>query len=90
LSLLVGVALVRAGDLTGARQLIEAARASAPRDSELLRFEAALRLELNEVDQASQLIALYLERNPNARARIENGRMFKALRASSDVTRAAN
>ncbi len=88
LSLLVAMALIRTGDTDGARKLIDAARAAAPHDSELLRFEAALRLELNEYALASQLVADYLERNPNARARIENGRMFKLLRAPN-TTRAA-
>jgi DNA-binding SARP family transcriptional activator/TolB-like protein len=89
LSMLAGVALVRGGDLERARKMMNAARAAAPRDPELLRFEAALRLELGETEQASRLVADYLARNPNGRAKIENGRMFRELRAPPR-TRAAN
>jgi len=89
LSLLAGVTLVRAGDFAGARRIIQDARSSGQGDPELPRFEAALRIELREYQEASRLLADYLTHNPNARARTENGRMFKALRASQE-TRAAN
>jgi serine/threonine-protein kinase len=81
LSLLAGVTLVRAGDMARARKFIEDARGAALNDPELPRFEAALRVEMREYEEASRLLATYLEQNPNARARTENGRMFKALRA---------
>lgn len=88
LSMLAGVALVRAGDVAGARKLMQQAHAAAPSDPELARFEAALLLELKEFQKASQLLADYFAQVPNARARTENGRMFKSLRASA-MTRAA-
>ncbi|HEY0306326.1 MAG TPA: BTAD domain-containing putative transcriptional regulator [Longimicrobiales bacterium] len=89
LSMLAGVALVRAGDTMGARELLRSARAAAREDSELPRFEAALLVELREFQAASQLLAGYFAQKPNARARMENGRMFKVLRAPG-MTRAAN
>ena len=89
LSLLAGVTLARAGDIAGARKIIDEARASGRGDPELPRFEAALRVELREYAEASRLLKAYLAQNPNARARTENGRMFKMLRASLQ-TRAAN
>ncbi|HEY0810652.1 MAG TPA: hypothetical protein VGD49_10855, partial [Longimicrobiales bacterium] len=79
----------RAGDTMGARELLRSARAAAREDSELPRFEAALLVELREFQAASQLLAGYFAQKPNARARMENGRMFKVLRAPG-MTRAAN
>ncbi len=89
LALIAAVAVARAGDTVAARKMMEAARGAAPLDVELLPFEAALRLELRETQQASQLISTYLTRNPNSRQRIENSRMFRQLRASI-LTRAVN
>ena len=70
------------GQADSARAMIHAARTAAAGDIELLPLEASARLKLNQREESLQLLNRYLELNPSARNRVENGRMFRALRES--------
>lgn len=80
LMMLTAAVLARAGEPDSARAMIHAARNAAASDIELLPLEAGARLKLNERKQSLELLRRYLELNPAARSRVENGRMFRALR----------
>jgi hypothetical protein len=80
LMMLTAAVLARAGEPDSARAMIHAARNAAASDIELLPLEAGARLKLNERKESLDLLRRYLELNPAARSRVENGRMFRALR----------
>ncbi len=82
LMMLTAAVLARAGQADSARAMIHAARTAAAGDIELLPLEASARLKLNQREESLQLLNRYLELNPSARNRVENGRMFRALRES--------
>jgi predicted Zn-dependent protease len=81
LSAIAAAVVARAGDRKKAEEMLRDARAAAPNDPELLTFEAAARVQLGDYDGARQLLQDYLVRNPNARPRLEQSRIFKPLRA---------
>ncbi len=88
LTILAATTIARSGDTARAEQMVRAARAAAPHDRELAQFEAGYRVSMKEFNRGRQLLAEYFERNPNVRARLENGRMFRPLREAI-ITRAA-
>jgi TolB-like protein/Flp pilus assembly protein TadD len=88
LMVLAASALARSGDVERAERMVRDARAAAPHDPELLYFEAALRMHLQQHTAARELLGEYVAQVPNARARIENGRIFRPLREAR-VTRTA-
>jgi serine/threonine-protein kinase len=90
LMMLAAVTVARAGDLAAAEQMIDAARALAPRDLELLQLEAAYRVSVRQYDRARQLLADYIAKNPNASVRVENSRMFRPLRPERATATAAH
>jgi tetratricopeptide (TPR) repeat protein len=81
LSVIAAGVVARAGDKDKAAKMLDEARASAPHDPELNTFEAAVRVQLKDYDSARRLLTDYLQRNPSARPRLEQSRIFKPLRA---------
>jgi DNA-binding SARP family transcriptional activator/TolB-like protein len=88
LAMLAAASVARAGDTALAERMVQTARANAPHDPELLHFEAAYRLTRKEYARGQQLIADFLQRYPNLRAKVEKGRIFRSLRGPT-VSRAA-
>lgn len=80
LTALTAAVLARAGEPDSARAMLKHARALAPADIELLPIEAAVRVLLSERSEALQLLETYLQKNPSAKPRIANGRMYRPLR----------
>jgi eukaryotic-like serine/threonine-protein kinase len=89
LSIIAAGVVARAGEKGKAEQMLTEARAAAPNDPELLTVEAAVRVQLGEYDTARRLLTNYLERNPSARPRLEQSRIFKPLRAQLFLPAAA-
>jgi predicted Zn-dependent protease len=79
LSVLAAGVLARAGEKQRAEEMLGEARATAPHDPELLPFEAAVRVQLSDYENARRLLGEYIERNPSSRARLEHSRVFKPL-----------
>ena len=79
LSVIAAVTVARSGDLLQAEEMVRRARAAAPADPEIDHFEAAYRVSLGQYERARELLNDYFTSNPNARVRVENGRMFKPL-----------
>jgi DNA-binding SARP family transcriptional activator/TolB-like protein/Flp pilus assembly protein TadD len=88
LAILAASVVARSGDIKRAEQMLGEARRGAPHDPELLQFEAALRVQLADYENARRLLLEYLKRNPTARPRLEQSRIFKPLHAQL-FTRAA-
>jgi tetratricopeptide (TPR) repeat protein len=82
LEILAATTLARAGEIERAEQMVQAARAAASRDVELLHLEAAYRIARQEYERANQLLEEYMAKAPLARPRVENSRMFRPLRAA--------
>jgi len=82
LEMLSAAVVARAGMRDSAEAMIARARAQAPQDVELLHLEAGARAALHNTDAALDLLRKYLRLNPNARARIENSRIFQQFRDS--------
>jgi DNA-binding SARP family transcriptional activator/TolB-like protein len=82
LEILAATTLARAGEIARAEQMVQAARTAAPGDVELLHLEAAYRIARQEYERANELLKEYIAKSPLARPRIENGRMYRPLRAA--------
>ena len=83
LMVLTATVVARSGDVARAEQMVAEAKAAAPKDRELLLYEAAMRARLNQSAAARQLLTDYISQNPRARLRVENGRMFKPLHTTA-------
>lgn len=87
---LTAAVLARAGDGESARAMLKDARAAAADDVELLPFEAAARVVLSEKGEALRLLEIYLQKNPSAKPRIANGRMYRPLREEPEFRAATS
>jgi tetratricopeptide (TPR) repeat protein len=83
LVVLTATVVARSGDVARAERMVAEAKAAAPKDRELLLYEAAMRARLNQPAAARQLMNEYISQNPRARLRVENGRLFKPSRATT-------
>lgn len=81
LTILAAAVVAREGDTKRVEQMLAEARTAAPADAELLQFEAALRVQMADYENARRLLAEYLKRNPTAQQRLEESRIFKPLRS---------
>jgi DNA-binding SARP family transcriptional activator/TolB-like protein/tetratricopeptide (TPR) repeat protein len=85
--LMLAAAVVgRSGDMSRAERMATEAKAAAPQDLELLLFEAAMRARVNQMEDAGRLVDEYISRNPRARARVENGRLFKPAKTKNTAS----
>ncbi len=87
LTILAAATVARAGDTDEAETMVANARAAARGDVESLYLEAAFRVRVGQLDRGRALLNEYVQKNPNARVRVENGRFFEPLRAVQAAAR---
>ena len=80
IEIMAAAVVARAGMRDSANAMIARAWKSAPNDVELLYLEAAARALLGEKAKASELFDQYLQKNPKATKRMQNGRVYAAIR----------
>jgi tetratricopeptide (TPR) repeat protein len=77
MQMLAAGVVARAGQLQRADSLLADANRSPNADTELLALEAAVRIQMGNEKRAVELLRDYLARNPSARSRILNSRMYR-------------
>src|SRR5690606_10355821 len=87
LTILAAATVARAGDTDEAETMVANARAAARGDVESLYLEAAFRVRVGQLDRGRALLNEYVQKNPNARVRVETGRFFEPLRAVQAAAR---
>ena len=80
--MLVGMALVQAGLPDSARSVVTRSRGDATIDAthDLAYYEALVRTQLGDRDEAFRLLSIYVAANPQQRANIANDEGLRDLR----------